>query len=982
MSVMWRLADGGLIDRTKPVRFRFDGQAMTGYAGDTLASALLANGVRLFGRSFKYHRPRGLLSAGVEEPSALVGAGVGGRFEPNTRATDLFLYDGLDAVSQNRWPSLSFDAMAVNQLIAPFIPAGFYYKTFLGPPSLWKLYEHAIRAAAGLGKPPQLPDADAYERRAAFCDVLVVGAGPAGLSAALAAARSGARVAVCDLDARPGGSLLGDPATIADQSSTDWIASAIAELEALGARLLFRTTAFGFYDHNMVYLAERVTEPGAKPTSGDIAQRMWRMRAGAVVLAQGAIERPLPFAENDRPGVMLAGAARTYVNRFAVKPGSSAVVATSADDAYGAAFSLDKAGVKIAGIADLRSEDEISPAILRRARERFEVVTGAHPRAALVGSGRAKGLEVLVDGRARTFEADLIAVSGGLNPSVHLHMQAGGGLDWNPRRGVFTPVSPRQGQLSAGACAGHTILSDVVADGWRAGLEAASRLGFSAAAGAAPVVLSEPLDAGVCAFAPAPGAHLKTVFVDPQNDVTMSDLDLAWREGYRSVEHMKRYTTLGMATDQGKTSNLMGLARLALNEGRPAPDVGLTTFRPPFTPTTLGLWVGEDAGFHVTPLRRAPLYEQHAAHNPPWQAVGYWRRPRAYIRPGETLATAALREAKTVRERVGITDVSTLGKFEVSGPDAAALLEKVLATSVSKLAVGRGRYTFMLREDGFVNDDGTVWRTGETRFLLTSSTGGADRMAQLLSYVRNVLYPELKVGVANVQEHYAAVAVAGPKAREVIAKLFEGADPPRHMSSARGSMAGVPALILAASYSGERAFEVYVASHSAPGVWAALEAASADLGGCAYGLEALEILRVEKGHVETGGEIDGRTSAHDLCLEKMLNPRGGYMGALAQTRPAFSDPNRLQFVGIESLGGPIPEGGMLVERPGFAVQGHVTAAGVRVLEPGYVGLALLRGGRAREGEELMAHSPTRTMTARVRVCSPVFHDPAGERYRD
>ena len=982
MSGGSRLPAGGLIDRSRTLRFGFDGRDFTGHPGDTLASALLASGVRVFGRSFKYHRTRGLLAAGVEEPSALVGAGEGGRFEPNTRATDLHLYDGLVAESQNRWPSLALDVGAVNQLIAPFIPAGFYYKTFLGPPALWKLYEHVIRAAAGLGRPPHLPDPDRYERRAAFCDVLVVGAGPAGLSAALAAARSGARVALAEMDSRLGGSLLGDPAQIDGQPARDWIAASETELRTLGVRVLTRTTAIGYYDHDMVYLAERVVEPGAATGDDGIAQRMWRMRAGRVILAQGAIERPLPFEDNDRPGVMLSGAVRTYLDRFGVAAGQRIVLATSSDDAYRTAIRLCDAGVRVEALLDARSGDAIDADLLRRTRDRCPVETGVRPVRALGGAKGVTGLVAAAAGGAASFIADVIAVSGGLTPSVHLHMQAGGGLDWDEGRGIFTPTAPRQGQVSIGACAGRFGLADALSDAWRAGLDAAAATGGRPVADTPPRFEGRAFADQISAFVPAPGVNPKKVFVDPQNDVTLGDLDLAWREGYRSVEHQKRYTTLGMATDQGKTSNLIGLARLAQNEGRPAPQVGLTTFRPPFIPTTLGLWAGEDAGFHVTPLRRTPLHDQHAAFDPPWQAVGYWRRPRAYLRAGETLATAALREARMVRTTVGITDVSTLGKFEVSGPDAAQLLERVCATSVSKLAVGRGRYTFMLREDGLVNDDGTVWRLAEDRFLLTSSTGGADRMAGLISYVRNVLYPDLRVGAANVQEHHAAIAVAGPRARAVIAAVVEGMAPPRHMSLGRGVVAGVPVLVIAASYSGERAFEVYAPSHQAVAVWTALaEAAQAQDGGL-YGLEALEILRVEKGHVETGGEIDGRTSAHDLRLEKMLNPRGGYVGQLAQQRPAFADPDRLQFVGVESLGGPIAEGSMLVERPGFAVQGHVTAAGLRVLEEGFVGLALLKGGRARPGDELLAWSPTRTASARVRVCEPVFHDPAGERYRD
>jgi sarcosine oxidase subunit alpha len=973
---------GGLVDRERAVTFTFDGKAYGGHPGDTLASALLANGVSLMGRSFKYHRPRGVMAAGIEEPNALVAAGSGGRYEPNTRASDLFLYDGLEAVSQNRWPSLDLDIGAFNSLMARFIPAGFYYKTFLGPPWLWKIYEHFIRRAAGLGDAPREAEVDAFEHRAAFCDVLVVGAGPAGLAAALEASASGARVILAEQDQRLGGALLRDPAHIDGTPAAAWIAEAERRLAAQGVRVLKRTTAAGYYDHDLLSLIERRVEAGQAPGAGGLAQRLWRVRARRVIIAGGASERPLLFSNNDRPGVMLAQAARVYLNRYGVLAGRRAIIATNNDDAYRTALALAKAGAQIAAIIDSRPT-AASP-ICQAARDRFPVHLNARLIAAQ-GERAVTGAVADVAGGTVSLEADLIAVSGGFTPLVQLHMQAGGTLDWDQGRGLFKPAQARQGQVSVGAARGLEGLSEVLEDGARAGREAATALGFAPTAALAPPRAQVAFDAAfnvVADWTPAPQVNLKTAFVDTQNDVTAADIDLAWREGYRSVEHLKRYTTLGMATDQGKSSNLIGLARLAAAEGRSVPDVGLTTFRPPFTPVTLAALAGEATGSHMAPLRRTPLFAIHAAHNPPWQPVGYWRRPRAYPRPGESLADAGLREARCVREVVGMTDVSTLGKFEIAGPDAAALIERVCATPVAKLAVGRGRYTFMLREDGMVVDDGTVWRLAEQRYLLTSSTGGGDRMVGHLSYVRKILDPGLKVAVASVQERWGAVAIAGPKAPLVLRAL--GVEPPSHMGLTRAPIEGIQTLILAASYSGERAFEVYAPSHDLARLWPILEAAVIAQGGGLYGLEALELLRIEKGHIETGAEIDGRRTPGDLGLGRMLRAKGGYVGAPALDRPAFSEPARQRLIGLEAVGGgPIAEGAMLITREGGKPEGHVTSAGLRLgPDGGGIALALLEAGPERTGEILIAASPTRGKRERVRVTAPVFHDPEGGRYRD
>lgn len=989
----FRCPDGGLIDRARPLSFTFDGSRYQGYVGDTLASALLANGVRLVGRSFKYHRPRGIYSAGPEEPNALVRLRAGACAEPNTRATMIELFDGLVAESQNRWPSLRFDAWALNGLLAPLFPAGFYYKTFKWPAAWWEpLYERFIRRAAGMGTAAREPDPDRYEKRYAHGDVLVVGGGPAGLMAAMAAAHSGARVILVDETAGFGGALKRERRTLDGRPVLDWVKATVAALEAMPEVILLpRTTAFGYYDHNLVALVERVADHVPAPPPHTPRQRLWLVRAKQVVFATGAIERPLVFADNDRPGVMLASAARAYVNQYAVRPGRRAVVFTNNDDAYRTALDLHDAGVEVAAVVDARPAGDA--ALVDRARDaRIEILAG-HGVTGARGRAVVSGVEVAPAGKAglgarRRIDCDLIAVSGGWSPTVHLHSQSGGKPMWDNGILAFVPGAARQATRAAGAARGLFRLADCLADGAKAGAEAARAAGFDSGAALALPACADEAAYHVAPLWSAAAPRRGKSFVDIQDDVTADDVALAAREGYVSVEHLKRYTTLGMGTDQGKTSNVNGLAIMAALRGAPIPAVGTTTFRPPYTPVTLGAMAGTETGAHFAPVRRTPLHAWHERAGAVFVDAGLWRRPRYYPRAGEDMAAAVAREVKSVREGVGLVDVSTLGKIEVQGPDAAELLDRVYANRFVTLPVGRARYGLMLREDGIVFDDGTTARIGATRYLMTTTTINAAKVLAHLEYHLQVVWPELRVQVASVTDAWVGIALAGPKARAVLETALTGIDVSAAafplMAVGQGRIAGVPVWVSRISYSGDLAYEILAPADHGETVWQALLAAGAPSGIVPYGTEAMNVMRVEKGHV-AGPEIDGRTTADDLGLARLVKNGRDFIGRRLAERLAFQAPERPRLVGLTPADGVtrLAAGAHIVADanapPLVPTLGHVTSA---VLSPTLgrpIALGLVAAGLARKGETLFAVDPLRGRVTAVVVSEPHFFDPDGKR---
>lgn len=982
-----RIPGRGRIDTSTPVPFTFNGTAHSGYAGDTLASALLASGTHFVARSFKYHRPRGILSCGSEEPNALVGVDRGpGRFEPNVRATVQEVFDGLTATSQNHWPSLAADIGAVNDVVHALIPAGFYYKTFMWPRSFWdKLYEPMIRRAAGLGRSPTEPDPDAYSNRYAHCDVLIVGAGPAGLAAALAASGTGASVILADEQADIGGSLLSDITSVIDGGSAwMWLDAAKAALaERANVTVLTRTTAFGYYHQNFVALAQRLTDHLADPTAGAPRERLWQVRARQVVLTPGAIERPLVFDGNDRPGIMLADAGRGYLNRYGVAVGDRPLVVTAHDSAYRTAFDLAAADRPPVAIVDLRRD---VPDALRTKAETLGIeLLSHHSAVATEGRRRVTGARVSpVDsdsGTARRISCDAILMSGGWTPSVHLHSHARGDLDWREDLDAFVPGRSIEASRSAGAGNGAFNLTAALAEGDRAGAAAASDAGFTAGEPTVYAVDGPEFCSGIAQAALAAGR----AFVDFQNDVTAKDIRLAVREGFHSIEHVKRYTTTGMATDQGKTSNINGLTIAADAVGKPVPAVGLTTFRPPYTPVTFGALAHARRGplFDVT--RRAPMDEWAEAQGAVFEPVGQWRRARYFPRAGEDMAAAVARECTVTRRSLGIMDASTLGKIEVVGPDAAAFVDRMYAGPFETLAVGRCRYGLLLGEDGFILDDGVIGRLAEDRFHVTTTTGGAARVLALMEDYRQTEWPDLAVWLTSVTEHWAVIAVNGPNARTALTPLIDGIDLDKdafpHMAVREGSICGVPTRLFRVSFTGELGFEVNVPARFGQAVWDAVLESGSDADITPYGTEAMHVLRAEKGYIIVGQDTDGTVTPADAGMAWAVGKKkADFVGKRSLSRPDIVAPGRKQLVGLLTADPSVvlEEGAQVTSRsePCRSI-GHVTSSYWSTAVGRSIAMALIEGGHDRMYEELFV--PGDKGNALVTVTGTVFYDPDGAR---
>ena len=973
---------GGQIDRSKTLTFSFDGKSYQGHPGDTLASALLANNVRLMGRSFKYHRPRGPIAAGSEEPNAIVELRSGARSEPNTRATTAELFDGLTANSQNRWPNLRFDAMAINDRLSPFFAAGFYYKTFMWPKSFWeKVYEPIIRRAAGLGSLSRQDDPDAYDKGFLHCDLLIIGAGPAGLAAAITAARSGARVILADEDFRMGGRLNAETYALGDQSGADWAAQTVSDLAQMpNVRLLARTTILGALDHGIYSAVERVSDHLPEPLPGKPRQILWRIYSRRAILTAGAIERPIAFENNDRPGIMLAGAIRTYVNRWAVTPGSRIAIFTNNDDGLRSATDLAAKGVDVVAVIDPRQGLPLLPGI--RHLQGSEVIdTSGRLGLTAISVRTPKGVESL--------NVTALGVSGGWNPNLALSSQHRGRPIWNDAIAAFTPGPNGPVGLSfAGAANGHFSTHAALTTGACAATEALIALGFTASAHDLPTAEDAPT--AISPFWQVQSGKGRA-WIDLQNDVTVKDIKLSHQEGFKSVEHLKRYTTLGMATDQGKTSNVLGLAVMAELTGQSIPDTGTTIYRPPTTPVAIAALAGRSTAKDFRPTRLTPSHIWAAEQGAVFVEVGMWLRTQWLPRKGEaTWRQSVDREVLQTRKSVGICDVTTLGKIDIQGTDAGAFLDRVYANTFSTLAIGKVRYGLMLREDGIVFDDGTTARMGQSEYVMTTTTANAVTVFRHLEYCRQCLWPDMDVQLISTTEAWAQYSVAGPNARKLLKKIVDqdiSNEAFPYMACAEITVCGgLRSRLFRISFSGELAYEIAVPTRYGDALIRELVAAGQEFDAVVYGTEALGVMRVEKGHV-AGNELNGQSTALNMGLGKMVSRKKDSIGVPLSAREGLVTEDGYRLVGARPVNpaDPLTAGSHFIATGADPVAKNDAGWLTSVVYSPHLGHAIalgyLKDGSSRLGERLRAVNLLAGTETEIEIVSPHFIDPEGERLR-
>ncbi len=979
--------DGGLIDQEKSVSFTFNGQILTGYEGDTLASALLANNKKLVGRSFKYHRPRGIVTSGSEEPNAIMEIGNGSYKEPNTKATITQLYNGLEANSQNHRGPLSFDLMAITDFLSPLLGAGFYYKTFMWPKAFWeKIYEPAIRNSAGLGTLSTESDPDTYDKGFRYCDILIIGAGASGLSAALTAASSGAKVILADEDFLMGGRLNNETLKINGVLGSEWALNVVAKLSDMeNVTLMSDTTIFGVYDHGIYgALENRASE--SREDSDKPRQVNWRIYAKRSILCAGAIERSIAFGNNDRPGIMLASAVRAYLNRFAVATGQKISVYTNNDDGWQTAKDLTLKGIRVIAVIDSRS---ISPVMRIPGAEIFMGTD-------VVDTKGRRALKSIKLSNEKTILTDTLAVSGGWNPDLHLTCHHRGIPKWNEKIASFVPdESMPPGMSVAGRAKGTMVIADAIIEGHNVGSSVASGLGYKVKTSDPAETPSVPYNVSANWGVPS---GKNRAWVDLQNDVTAKDIRLANQEGFKSVEHVKRYTTLGMATDQGKTANVLGIGIMAENMGQTMQETGTTIFRPPYSPVAIGAFAGRRRGMEFYPTRYTPSHNWSAEQDAVFVEVGMWYRSQWFPQPGETHWRQSVdREVLQTRASVGICDVTTLGKIDIKGADVSEFLNKVYVNAFAKVPVGKTRYGLMLREDGMVMDDGTTARLSENHFVMTTTTANAVSVYRHLQFCHQCLWPDLDVHMISVTEQFAQYAVAGPNSRKLLQKVV---DPECDISNeafpymAAGEITicgGMPARLFRISFSGELAYEIAVPTRYGDSLMRVLMEAGEEFNVIPYGTEALGVMRIEKGHA-AGPELNGQTSAYDLGMGGMVSGKKDFIGYKLGLREDLQRDDRMQLVGFKpvnkndlvdkghSLAGAHLLG--LRDKPSTVNdQGWISSSVYSPMMGCYIGLGFVKNGLNRKGEFVRAVDLVRGSDIEVEICSPHFYDPEGERLR-
>ena len=997
MSQEFRLDNLGMINRDKKISFKFNGKKYFGYQGDTIASALIANGVHLIGRSFKYHRPRGFFGAGVDEPYAILQLERNNERDPNIRATEQEIFEGLQVKSVNCWPSVNFDIGAINNFLKMFFPAGFYYKTFMWPPSFWyKIYEPFIRMAAGFGEASIKHDKERYEHKYEYCDLLITGSGPSGLASAYAAAKNGARVILAEDKPRYGGSLLTSDVNIGNQTGVEWSEKIVAELKSMPNVIVKnRSQVFGYYDHNMLVMSERISDHLPKTQKYLPKQRLWYIRAKEVLISSGSIERPLVFGNNDTPGVMLSSAAKEYMRVYGVLVGKKPLVFTNNDSGYETAIEFKKNGI-IPVILDTRKEP--SSDIINEAKSLGIEIRYSHVVVAAKGYKKVKSADIakISDNKKEllsieNIECDCICVSGFWTPSIHLASQSGNKSEFSEKIDAFVPNKSKQKENTIGSANGLFTLEETIKDAFDKGFNVSNKITEKNNKISTPTVVekkSTEHDKFWCV--PLPKGKSYKRFLDFQNDVAVTDIELALREGFRSIEHVKRYTTLGMATDQGKTSNLNGLQLVSDIENKVVPQVGHTTFRPPYTPVSIGAIVGREVGKHSKPTRKSPMHDWHEKNNAVFVDAGVWLRPRYYKQGNENLFEASKREAKNVRQNVGVCDVTTLGKIDVKGPDAAEFLNRVYTNAWLKLPIGKARYGVMLREDGIVMDDGTTTRISENHYHMTTTTAQAANVLSHLEYYLQLVWPELNVNVVSTTEQWAGAAVAGPNSRRLLEKLFPEKDLSNEglpfMGYTEGNLFGVNAKIFRISFSGELAYEINVESDYGNFMWEKIIEIGKQFDIQPYGTEALSTLRIEMGHV-AGSELDGRTIPYDNSLDGLVSKKKDFIGKRSLGKSSFIASDREKIVGVVPLDKKtsIPEGSYIVKDPKASLPnpklGHVSASCWSVEYDNPFSLAIIKDGKNMIGQKLFAMSPLKNITIPVEIVSSHYVDPEGKRVR-